>query len=73
MQPKLYLQFTGPCLGPEEHNTSEPHHEKKLVFAICKQQRHRSACIFVQSDQCLCDSLLRYYNTNPKFQTLAYI
>ena len=37
---------------------NEPHHEK-TCFAICEEQRHRSACAFVQSDQCLYCSLLR--------------
>ena len=27
---------------------------RKPVYAICEQQRHRSACISAQSDQCLC-------------------
>ena len=27
---------------------------EKPVFAICRQQRHRSACTSTQSDQCLC-------------------
>ena len=32
---------------------------RKPVFAICEQQRRRSACASVQSDQRLCYSLLR--------------
>ena len=32
---------------------------RKPVFAICDQQRCRSACAFAQSDQHLCCSLLR--------------
>ena len=32
------------------------------VYAICEQQRHRSACPSVQSDQHLCCSLLRKCN-----------
>ena len=31
--------------------------QENLFYGICKQQRCRSACIFVQSDQCLCCSL----------------
>ena len=33
------------------------HVMRKPVYAICKQQRHRSACTFPQSDQRLCCSL----------------
>ena len=32
---------------------------RKLVYALCKQQRRRSACPFAQFDQCLCCLLLR--------------
>ena len=35
------------------------HIMRKPVYAICKQQRHRSACTFAQSDQHLCCSLPR--------------
>ena len=35
------------------------HDMRKPVFAICEQQRRRSACASTQSDQCLCYSLLR--------------
>ena len=35
----------------------------KPVFAICEQQRRRSACASAQPDQRLCYSLLRWYNT----------
>ena len=35
---------------------------RKPVFAKCEQQRHRSACSSVQSDQHLCNSLPREYN-----------
>ena len=38
------------------------HAIRKPVFAICEQQRRRSACASVQSDQRLCCSLSRYYN-----------
>ena len=40
----------------------EPRHEKTR-FAIREQQRRRSGCASAQSDQRLCYSLLRYYNT----------
>ena len=36
---------------------------QKLSYAICKQQRSRSACASMQSDQHLCCSLLGQYNT----------
>ena len=36
----------------------------KLVYAICEQQRHRSACASMQSDQRLCCSLPASYNTS---------
>ena len=36
---------------------------RKPVLAICEKQRCRSACAFAQSDQHLCCSLLRQYNT----------
>ena len=35
---------------------------RKPVYALCKQQRRRSACASAQSDQCLCCSLYRMYN-----------
>ena len=48
---------------------------RKPVFVLCEQQRHRSACTSTQSDQHLCCSLLRQYNTCScyvlNFQTLA--
>ena len=48
---------------------------RKPVYAICEQQRCRSACASVQSDQRLCCSLPRSYNTSclyiPDFKTLA--
>ena len=34
------------------------------VYAICDQQRRRSACASAQSDQRLCWSLPRYYNSS---------
>ena len=37
---------------------------RKPVFAICEQQRRRSACASAQSDQHLCYSLPRSYNTS---------
>ena len=45
-------------LGLNELITCEPRHEK-TCFAICKQQRRRSACAATQSDQRLCCSLTR--------------
>ena len=33
------------------------HIMRKPVYAICEQQRRRSACASAQSDQCLCCSL----------------
>ena len=48
------------------------HVMRKPVYAICKQQRHRSACAFAQSDQHLCFSLPRQYNFFMwNFMTLA--
>ena len=40
------------------------HIMRKPVYAICEQQRHRSAWASAQSDQRLCCSLARYYNTS---------
>ena len=40
------------------------HGMRKPVNAICKQQRRRSTCASAQSDQRLCCSLPRYYNTS---------
>ena len=37
---------------------------RKPAFAICEQQRHRSACASAQSDQHLCCSLPRQYNNS---------
>ena len=37
---------------------------RKPVYAICEQQRHRSACASAQSDQSLCCSLPRQYDTS---------
>ena len=46
-----------------------------MSYVICEQQRHRSACASVQSDQRLCCSLLRPYNISRfysrNFKTLA--
>ena len=48
---------------------------RKPVFALYEQQRRRSDCAFTQSDQHLCCSLLRKYNTCscyvPNFKNLA--
>ena len=40
---------------------------RKPVYAICKQQRRRSACASTQSDQHLCCSLPRQYNISSFF------
>ena len=40
------------------------HVMRKPVYAICEQQRCRSACASVQSDQQLCCLLPRWYNTS---------
>ena len=37
---------------------------RKSVCAICEQQRRRSACASARSDQRLCYSLPRQYNTS---------
>ena len=51
------------------------HFMTKPAFAICEQQRRRSACASAQSDQRLCCSLPGYYNTstcyNWNFKPLA--
>ena len=51
------------------------HIMRNPVYAICKQQRRWSACIFAQSNQHLCCSLPVYYNTSTcyswNFKTLA--
>ena len=48
---------------------------RKPAFAICAQQRRRSACASAQSDQRLCYSLLRQDNTSSfyiqNFNSLA--
>ena len=48
---------------------------ENLLLPLCEQQRRRSACASMQSDQCLCCSLLRQYNTYTcyiqSFKTLA--
>ena len=40
------------------------HIMRKSVFALCEQQRRRSACASTQSDQRLYYSLPRHYNTS---------
>ena len=51
------------------------HVMRKPVYAICEQQRCRSACACVQSDQRLCFSLPGKYNISTcyswNFKTLA--
>ena len=37
---------------------------RKPVYAICEQQRRRSACASAQSEQRLCCSLPKSYNTS---------
>ena len=48
---------------------------RKPIYALCEQQRRRSACASAQSDQHLCCSLFRQYNTSTcysrNFKTLA--
>ena len=48
-----------------------------MSYVICEQQRRRSDCASVQSDQCLCCSLLRWYNISRfysrNFKTLASV
>ena len=48
---------------------------RKSAYAICDQQRYRSACASVQSDQHLCCSLPREYNISSfyicNFMTLS--
>ena len=55
--------------------TYELGHEKMCPHVICEQQRRRSACASAQSDQRLCFSLLRWFNTSRfysrNFKTLA--
>ena len=50
---------------------------RKPVYAICEQQRRRSACASAQSDLGLCCSLSGYYSTSTcyswNFKTLASI
>ena len=41
------------------HQMAHLHNVRKLSYAICEQQRRRSACASAQSDQRLCCSLLR--------------
>ena len=40
---------------------------RKPVFALCEQQRRKSACASAQSDQHLCCSLPRQYNISSFF------
>ena len=44
----------------------EPHHEKTCIVP-CEQQRRKSACASAQSDQHLCCSLPRWYNTYTSY------
>ena len=71
---KFSCYFRNVLLGMRFTSKYEPHHDKP-AFAICEQQRHRSACAFALSDQHLCCSLLGQYNTSTcyiqNFKTLA--
>ena len=42
-------------VNPDQSDLS--HILRKSVFAICEQQRHKSACASMQTDKCLCYSL----------------
>ena len=42
------------------------HVMRKLIYAICEQQRRSSACASAQSDQHLCCSLPSFYTRNFK-------
>ena len=57
------------------NNYQMSHVLRKPVFAICEQQRRRSACASAHSDQQLCRFLLRQYNIHTcyiqNFKTLA--
>ena len=57
------------CIGYISHVMRKP------VYAICEQQRRRSACTFAQCDQRLCCSLPRSYTASSfyvrNFKTLA--
>ena len=50
---------------------------RKPIYAICEQQRRRSTCASAQSDQRLCCSLPRYYNSSSfyiqNFKPLASV
>ena len=48
------------------------HFIRKPVYAIYKQQRCRSACASAQSDQRLCCSLSRQYNTYNYYSRNSY-
>ena len=58
-----------------EHQSKMSHVMTKPDFAICEQQRRRSACASAQSDQRLCCLLPGQYNTSVcysrTFKTLA--
>ena len=65
------------CIGSEEYVHQMSHVVRKPVYAIYEQQRHRSACASVQSDQHLCCSLPRQFNISCfftcNFMTLANV
>ena len=57
----LILKIKGPRFDPLSLQSFGPYesHPEKTCFAICEQQRCRSACASTQSDQRLCYSLPR--------------
>ena len=53
-----------PCLNAHIYTYNMSHVMRKPVFAICAQQRRRSACASAQSDKRLCYLLSKQYNTS---------
>ena len=53
-----------PCLNAHIYTYNMSHVMRKPVFAICAQQRRRSACAFAQSDKRICYLLSKQYNTS---------
>ena len=51
----------------EYHNEKWARPWENVSYAICEQQRHRSACACAQSDQHLCCSLPRQNNTSSLY------
>ena len=62
-------------LGFDTNFLHMSHVMRKHVFAICEQQRCRSACASAQSDQCICCMLPGKYYTSScysrSFKTLG--